>query len=114
MPANTPQTVQRCHELLLWLVPQLDKFPRLRRFTLGERLEAALLEVLELLVEAAYTRCKEASLKCANLRLEVVRYLWRLGHEQNGEFRGVFLPLNGKYLSKPLGCPVPPNQTLNV
>jgi hypothetical protein len=37
----TPQAVQACHELIRWLVPQLDKFPRLRRYTLGERLELA-------------------------------------------------------------------------
>jgi hypothetical protein len=35
MPASVPQAVQSCHELLLWLIPQLDKFPRVRRFTLG-------------------------------------------------------------------------------
>ncbi len=81
MAANVPQAVQSCHELLLWLIPQLDKFPRVRRFTLGEHIEHGLLEVLELLVEAAYTRNKEASLRRANLRLEVVRHLWRLAHE---------------------------------
>jgi hypothetical protein len=79
--ATVPQAVQSCHELLLWLIPQLDKFPRVRRFTLGERLEAGLLEVLELLVEAAYRRQKEAPLRRANLRLEVVRHVWRLAHE---------------------------------
>ena len=67
--------------MLLWVIPHLDKFPRVRRFTLGERLEGGLLDVLELLVEAAYTRNKEASLRRANLRLEVVRHLWRLAHE---------------------------------
>ena len=76
-----PQAVQSCHELLLWLIPQLDKFPRARRFTLGERIEAGLLEVMELLVEAAYTRNKDASLRRANLKLEVVRHLWRLANE---------------------------------
>lgn len=76
-----PQAVQSCHELLFWLIPQLDKFPRSRRFTLGERIEDGLLEVLELLVEAAYTRNKDASLRRANLKLEVVRHLWRLAHE---------------------------------
>ena len=35
MAANIPQAVQSCHELLLWLIPQLDKFPRSRRFTFG-------------------------------------------------------------------------------
>jgi len=29
----TPQAVQACHELILWLIPQIDKFPRLRRFS---------------------------------------------------------------------------------
>lgn len=82
MAASTvPQAVQSCHELLLWLIPQLDKFPRSRRFTLGERIEAGLLAVLELLVEAAYTRNKESPLRRANLRLEVVRHVWRLAHE---------------------------------
>ena len=47
MASSVPQAVQSCHELLLWLIPQLDKFPRVRRFTLGERIEAGLLEVLE-------------------------------------------------------------------
>ncbi len=78
---KVPQAVQSCHELLLWLIPQLDKFPRSRRFTLGERLETGMLDVLELLVESAYTRNKEAPLKRANLRLEVVRHVWRLAHE---------------------------------
>jgi len=81
MASSVPQAVQSCHELLLWLIPQLDKFPRSRRFTLGERIEGGLLEVLELLVEAAYQRNKEASLRRANLQLEVVRHLWRLAHE---------------------------------
>ncbi len=39
MSPTVPQAVQSCHKLLLWLIPQLDEFPRLRRFTLGERLE---------------------------------------------------------------------------
>lgn len=81
MPATIPQAVQSCHDLLPWVIPQLDKFPRSRRFTLGERIETGLLEVLELVVEAAYTRNKDASLRRANLKLEVVRHLWRLAHE---------------------------------
>ncbi|MFZ0256369.1 MAG: diversity-generating retroelement protein Avd [Gammaproteobacteria bacterium] len=81
MANTTPQAVQACHELLLWLIPQLDRFPRARRFTLGERLEGGLIEVLESLVEASYSRSKQDALRQANLRLEVVRHLWRLAHE---------------------------------
>ena len=54
MPASVPQAVQSCHELLLWLIPQLDKFPRVRRFTLGERIEDGLLESRRLRVGVDY------------------------------------------------------------
>ena len=46
MREPVPQAVQDCHDLLRWLIPHLDKFPRARRFTLGERLEVELLDVL--------------------------------------------------------------------
>ena len=52
----------------------------------GSRWASALkrvIEVLELLVEAAYTRNKETPLRRANLRLETVRHLWRVGFELN-------------------------------
>jgi hypothetical protein len=40
-----------------------------------------LLDVLEFLLEAAYTRAKQAALQRANLRLEIARHLWRLAYE---------------------------------
>jgi len=80
LPA-TPKAVDDAHALLAWMLPQLDKLPRVRRFTLGSRIEDGLLFVLERLIEAAYTRDKQAALRAANLRLEVVRHLWRLGYE---------------------------------
>jgi hypothetical protein len=76
-----PQAVNACHDLLLWIIPQLDKLPRVRRFTLGERIENGLLDVLEGLTEAAYSRAKAETLRRANLRLDRVRHLWRLGYE---------------------------------
>ena len=78
---NTPKAIEDCHALLGWMLPQLDKFPRARRFTLGSRIEEGLLFVLEKLVEAAYSKAKSAPLRAANLRLEVVRHLWRLAYE---------------------------------
>ena len=50
-----PQTIHDCHALLLWIISQLNKFSRLRRYTLGERIETLLLQVLERLLEAAYS-----------------------------------------------------------
>lgn len=70
-----PQAVQSCHEVLAWVIPQLDKFPRVRRFTQGERIERGVFGVLELLVDAAYCRGKEEALRRANLQLEIVRHL---------------------------------------
>jgi hypothetical protein len=80
-PPDSPQAVNACHDLLLWIIPQLDKLPRVRRFTLGERIENGLLDVLETLTDAAYSRAKADALRRANLRLDRVRHLWRLGHE---------------------------------
>jgi regulator of sirC expression with transglutaminase-like and TPR domain len=79
---KNPQAVIACEDLLAWMIPQLDKFPRLRRYTLGERIETGLLEVLEQLLHATYSRgqAKAAALRTANLRLGLVRHLWRLGH----------------------------------
>ena len=35
MDTKTPQAVESCHGLLLWLIPLLDNFPRNRRFSIG-------------------------------------------------------------------------------
>jgi hypothetical protein len=78
---NSAEAVNACHDLLLWIIPQLDKLPRVRRFTLGDRIENGLLDVLEGLTDAAYSRVKVDTLRQANLRLDRVRHLWRLAHE---------------------------------
>ena len=78
---NLPKVIDDCHELLKWLIPLLDRFPRSRRFTLGERLETGLLAVLEECIDAAYSKHKRAQLSAANRRLSSVRHLWRLAFE---------------------------------
>ena len=79
--AEAPKVVEDLHRTLRWMIPELDRWPRNRRFTLGERIEAGLLDVLALTTEAAYTRADLALLRQANTRLAVVRHLWRLAHE---------------------------------
>ena len=79
--STLPKVIDDCHELLKWLIPLLDKFPRQRRFTLGERLESGLLDVLEECVDAAYSKRKQSQLNTANRRLSSVRHLWRLAYE---------------------------------
>jgi hypothetical protein len=78
---EAPKAVQDCHACLLWLLPQLDKFPRNRRFTLGERIESGLLSVLELLIDASYQQRNRQTLDAANRKLAVVRHCWRLSFD---------------------------------
>lgn len=78
---NSPKAVRECRELLLWMIPHIDKLPRVRRYTLGEKLEVRLLQVLEGLVSAAYAKQKRQILSQANIDLEVCRHLWRLCYD---------------------------------
>ncbi len=73
--------VTKTYDLALWLLPHIAKFSREHRFTLGDRMEEGVLEILELLIEASYTRDKRDLLRRANLRLERLRYLIRLAKD---------------------------------
>jgi len=75
---SVPKAVSDCRDLLLWIIPHLDKLPKVRRYTLGEKLENRLLTILESLVTAAYAPNKRTFLFQANRDLEVCRHLWRL------------------------------------
>ncbi len=48
----------RTYDLILWIVPVLAKFPKGQKYLLGDRIESLLLEVLELLIQAVYTKDK--------------------------------------------------------
>ncbi len=78
---TSPQAVESCHDLLKWMLPQIDRFPRARRYTLGSHLEQCLIDSLEQLVDAAWTREKSAALRHANRRLRTAQHLWRLAME---------------------------------
>jgi hypothetical protein len=73
--------VTKAYDLTLWLVQRAGSFPREHRFTLGGRIEDGCLEVLELLVEASYTRDKAELLRRANLRLDRLRFLIRMAKD---------------------------------
>ena len=79
--AGSPKAVQDCRELLLWMIPHIDKLPKNRRYTLGEKLESRIIAVLESLVTAAYAKQKKQILSQANIDLEVSRHLWRLCYD---------------------------------
>jgi hypothetical protein len=72
------------YEFVVWFVPKIGKFPRDQRFTLGERMELALFQVLELLLKAKYAREKRDLLEQVNLQLEIVRFQLRLAKDLGG------------------------------
>jgi hypothetical protein len=76
----SPALEKSC-QFLAWLVPTLDKFPRRQKFLLGDRIESMALDVLEGLVEATYTHSRVRMLEAVNLKLDKLRFLFRLSAE---------------------------------
>lgn len=79
MPA--PQIIAKTYDFLVYLLPQVAKFPRTERYLLGERLENACFAVFDLLLAACYTKEKVPLLQNANIKLEQARYYVRLSKD---------------------------------
>jgi 23S rRNA-intervening sequence protein len=75
---RTGAAVEAHYQFLIWLLPTVEKFPRSHKFTLGDRVENAALDVLDALIEATYTRNRLQHLRQANLGIEKLRFLLRL------------------------------------
>jgi hypothetical protein len=73
--------VSKAYDFVLWLLPKVERFSRAYRFTVGERLSTTGLDVLLLLVEAAYSTRKEEMLHEATRKINSVRYLLRLAKD---------------------------------
>src|SRR6266849_2691000 len=73
--------VAKAYDLTLWVLPKVEKLPKSYRFTLGQRLMDASLDLLLALVEAAYRRDKGAALRTASARVNALRYLLRLAKD---------------------------------
>ena len=72
--------IAKTYDLLKFSLPSLAKFPRNHKFTLGDRIQTMLGELLELTIEAYYapkSRKKEL-LHRINILLEKLRYYFRL------------------------------------
>ena len=78
---GTGPALEAHYRFIVWLVPALERFPRNQKFLLGDRIQGGALDVLESLIEATYTRQREASLSRANLGIEKLRFLCRLAQD---------------------------------
>ncbi len=48
--------ITKLYDFLLWIIPKLEKFPRSQKFLIADRIETVLLDILDLLIEAAYSK----------------------------------------------------------
>ena len=76
--SDSGNSITKTYDLLKWLLPIVSRFPKDKRYTIGQRLENKLLDILELLLWANYSKDKLDILKKANIELECFRYLIRL------------------------------------
>ena len=77
---TTGAALEAHYRFILWLVPAVERFPRNRKFLLGDRIQAAARGVLQRLIEATYTRRRTGHLAGANLGLEKLRIPREFGH----------------------------------
>jgi hypothetical protein len=82
-PMKESPLFSRTHDLILWLIPQTQKFPRAHRFGLGERVQDAALDFQELIIAAGKTRGpdQQARLEQADIRLAQLRHWLRVCQE---------------------------------
>ena len=72
---------EKTYELILWLYPTVNKFPKSQRFVLGQRIENAILKILEGIIEANQERSKLLFLKKISVELDKLRILIRLSKD---------------------------------
>lgn len=73
--------ITKLYDFILWMIPKLEKYPRSHKFLLADRIENLMLDILELLIDATYSKKKDETLISANLKLEKLRYLIRLSKD---------------------------------
>lgn len=80
---NESPLYSRTHDLLLWLIPQVQKFPRVHRFVLAEHIQRLAMEFQDSLVAAGKENGanRRSWLLKADVQLEQLRSWIRLSQE---------------------------------
>jgi hypothetical protein len=100
---NYPVIV-KTYTLTKWYIEKLSRLPKNHRYTLGEKIQQGLLELLLLLSDAIYSKDKQTLLTNANRELEKLRLLTRLMKDlnlmstDNSRFVGAHLNEIGKMI----------------
>lgn len=72
---------QKTYELIQYLYPLVNKFPKAQRFVLGQRIEGSAIGVLEGIIMANSLKDKGAALEKTSVELEKLRVFMRLGKD---------------------------------
>jgi len=72
---------EKSYELILWIYPTVNKFPKSQRFILGQHIENTILKILEGIIEANQERNKLPYLKQVSIDLDKLRILIRLSKD---------------------------------
>lgn len=65
------------------MLERVESFPKNQRFGVGQRLSEQVMDVLDVLVQAAYSRDKRDLLAEANRKMEVLRWTVRMSKDRN-------------------------------
>ena len=66
------------HDLIIWFVPIINRFPRDHKFILGDRIQNQMYDILEELILARFEKEKLARLEKINGKLDVLRHQTRI------------------------------------
>jgi len=78
MTYNYPTIFTKTHDLLTWVMPITEGFPKSQRFVLAKRVQDTILDLYELIVRARRVADRGTVLFQADLKLEQWRLYWRL------------------------------------
>ena len=76
--------IERTYDVIQWTLGRLESFPKVYRIPLGDRMQQTLYGILDVLIEAKYTRGRQklGPLARANVLLERLRFQGRLACER--------------------------------
>jgi len=72
---------EKTYELILWIYPAVNRFPKTQRFVLGQQVENTVLNLLKLIIQANAERNKLPYLKQLSIELDKLRILVRLSKD---------------------------------
>ena len=72
---------QKVYDLILYLFPIVNRFPKSQRFVLGQQIENSLVEIAKMIVEANKRRNRLSVLYSIDVELEKLRLLVRLAKD---------------------------------